>query len=66
MMGLILDNIDGVVQNITEEVHVASLGAIPNKVVTIRSTHHPLISTKIRKIIRKRKRFFRQYKRTRT
>ena len=56
IMDLTLDNIDDVVQNITEEIHNASLEAIPNKVVTIRPSGHPWVTTKIRKIIRIRKR----------
>ena len=64
IMDLTLDNIDDAVQNITEEIHNASLEAIPNKVVTIRPSDHPWVTTKIRKIIRKRKRTFRKYKKT--
>ena len=62
IMDLTLDNIDDAVQNITEEIHNASLEAIPNKVVTIRPSDHPWVTTKIRKIIRKRKRTFRKHK----
>ncbi|MEW8546213.1 MAG: reverse transcriptase family protein [Candidatus Thiodiazotropha sp.] len=61
---LTLNNIDDVIQNITEDIHKASLESIPNKIVTIRPSDHPWITTKIRKIIRKRKRTYRKYKRT--
>ena len=64
IMDITLDYIDDVVQNITEEIHNASLEAIPNKVVTIRPSDHLWVTTKIRKIIRKRKRTFRKYKKT--
>ena len=62
IMDLTLNYINEVVQNITEEIHNASLEAIPNKVVTIWPSDRPWITTKIRKSIRKRKRTFRKYK----
>ncbi|MEW8545561.1 MAG: reverse transcriptase family protein [Candidatus Thiodiazotropha sp.] len=61
---LTIENVDDVVQSITEDLYNTGLECIPNKVVTIRPSDHPWITTKIRKLIRKRKRTYRNYKKT--
>ncbi|MEW8544911.1 MAG: reverse transcriptase family protein [Candidatus Thiodiazotropha sp.] len=52
------------VQQITDALTVAAEQSIPNKIVTIRPAQHPWITCHIKKLIRKRKRNFRKFKRT--
>lgn len=49
---------------ISESISDASEKTIPHKLVTIRPNVHPWITCNIRKLIRKRKRVYRRYKRT--
>lgn len=58
------DNIEQNVESIFQVIKEASEQAIPHKIVTIRPQDHPWISCAIRKLIRKRKRAYKKYKRT--
>ncbi|MCG7864733.1 MAG: hypothetical protein JAY74_00010, partial [Candidatus Thiodiazotropha taylori] len=58
------NDIDENVQEITEALLLAAGRTIPNKIVTIRPSTHPWITSHIRQLIRKRKHIFRQFKRT--
>lgn len=57
-------NIDDNLELITAAIRDASERAIPTKTVIIRPNDHPWITCSIRKLIRKRKRTYRKYKRT--
>lgn len=58
------EDVDLKVYNITSSIINAGKQAIPNKVVTIRPGESPWITSRIKKIIRKRKRTFRKFKKT--
>ena len=51
-------------QQITDALFFAAEHSIPNKVVTIRPSEAPWINCQIKKLIRKRKRFFKIFRRT--
>ena len=51
-------------QQITDALFFASEQSIPNKVETIRPSETPWINCQIKKLIRKRKRFFKLFRRT--
>lgn len=57
-------NIDSNVNTINQAIREASEKSIPNKIVIIRPNDHPWITCTIRKLIRKRKRYYRKYKQT--
>ena len=57
-------DIDQNTKEVTETIIYAADQAIPNRYVTIRPTEHPWITCHIKKLIRKRKRNFRKFKRT--
>ncbi|MCG7875203.1 MAG: reverse transcriptase family protein [Candidatus Thiodiazotropha endolucinida] len=58
------NNIDHNIQNITDEIFSAAEQSIPNKEVTIKPGDNAWITCHIKKMIRKRKRSYRQFKRT--
>ena len=58
------NNIDLNVELISKVITNASERAIPHKIVTIQSKDHPRVTSTIRKLIRKRKRAYKKYKRT--
>ena len=58
------NNIDLNVELIFKVIADASERAIPHKIVTIRPNDHPWITSTIWKLIRKRKRAYKKYKRT--
>ncbi|MCG8033361.1 MAG: endonuclease/exonuclease/phosphatase family protein, partial [Candidatus Thiodiazotropha taylori] len=58
------NNIDHNIQNITDEIFSAAEQSIPNKEVTIKPGDYPWITCHIKNLIRKRKRSYRQFKRT--
>ncbi|MCG8092513.1 MAG: hypothetical protein JAZ17_02615 [Candidatus Thiodiazotropha endolucinida] len=58
------EDIDQNVDLISKAIADASERAIPHKIVTIRPNDHPWITSSIRKLIRKRKRAYKKYKRT--
>ena len=51
-------------QQITDSLIYAAEKSIPNKVVTIRPSESPWITSKVKRLIRKRKRLHRRLKRT--
>ena len=57
-------NIDQNIKDITEAIMQAADKSIPNKIVTIKPSDHPWITCHIKNMIRKRKRTFRQFKKT--
>ncbi|MCG8077783.1 MAG: reverse transcriptase family protein, partial [Candidatus Thiodiazotropha taylori] len=57
-------NMDCNIKDIMDVILDAADKSIPNKVVTIKPNEHPWITCGIKKLIRKRKRTFRQFKRT--
>ena len=58
------DDIDCNVQVITDTIIRAADESIPNKIVTIKPDDHPWITCHIKNLIRKRKRTYRQFKKT--
>ncbi|MCG7879157.1 MAG: reverse transcriptase domain-containing protein, partial [Candidatus Thiodiazotropha endolucinida] len=58
------ENIDLNIKNITDIIFTAAKQSIPNKIVTIRPNDHPWITCKIKNMIRKRQRIYRQFKKT--
>lgn len=59
------DNIDIYANNITECILELSKKYIPNKTIKIRQSDPPWLNNTIKKLMRKRKRYFDRYKRTR-
>ena len=57
-------NINENIDCISEAIMTAAEQTVPNKIVTIRPNEHPWITCQIRRLIRKRKRTYRKYKRT--
>ena len=58
------DNIDHNVQVLTETTIRAAEESIPSKTVTIKPDNHPWVTCHIKNLIRKRKRIYRQFKKT--
>ena len=58
------NDIDENINCISEAIMSAAEQAIPNKIATIRPDDHPWITCRIRRLIRKRKRTYRKFKRT--
>ena len=58
------DNIDHNVQVLNDTLIKAAEESIPNKMVLIKPDDHPWITCHVKKLIRKRKRTYRQYKKT--
>ncbi|MEW8548405.1 MAG: reverse transcriptase family protein, partial [Candidatus Thiodiazotropha sp.] len=57
-------DIDETVLQLTEAISSAAEQSIPNKIVTIRPSEHPWVTSRIKNLIRKRKRNHRKFKRT--
>ena len=58
------ENIDQNIQVISDTIIKAAEESIPNKIVTIKPDDHPWITCHIKNMIRKRKRTYRQFKKT--
>ena len=58
------ENIDQNIQVISDTMIKAAEESIPNKIVTIKPDDHPWITCHIKNLIRKRKRTYRQFKKT--
>ena len=58
------ENIDQNIQVISDTIIKAAEESIPNKIVTIKPDDHPWITCHIKNLIRKRKRTYRQFKKT--
>ena len=58
------DNVDSIARKLNTSILNAAEQSIPNKIVTIRPTDSPWMHNEIRKLIRQRKRVYKQAKRT--
>ena len=58
------DNINQIIQDITNAIVSAAEKSIPNKIVTVKPNESPWITCHIKSLIRKCRRIFRQFKKT--